>query len=182
MKRKHVGKLAVLTPHRELVAPVRVPKAASRAICKAMGLPEDSRHRPAKELRLLLGEKAVIFAVVRHPLARLVSWHAYHTQTEGLDYPPFDEWIKDGCQTHWPSDRPNPLQQTEWTDGADKVFWLEDAGSWCDWLDILCQKRHEVHRVNTSRHRPWQECYTPEMLELAKQITKKDLETYGYTA
>lgn len=80
---------------------VSIPKNASMSIHSIMtpnALPNN--HKAAHKFE----DKSHLFAVIRHPFDRLVSWYEYHKHNQNK-YPykalSFKRWVLMGCPVHW---------------------------------------------------------------------------------
>jgi hypothetical protein len=130
------------------------------------------------------------FGTVRNPYARWVSWYA-HTMATTVDHPVrkivepiLDDWGK--CTF---------AAFTEYLlSGSVKNDLLPCAVMLARDVVILRQEnlaedfaklwftdgRAELPFINSHRHPPWQECYTPATKQLVERYYEKDFDAYGY--
>ena len=72
-----------------------------------------------------------IFTFVRHPYQRIISWFYYHKNTEPYRSQSLNEWISNGCQTHWTiqnktnwkKENLSPILQYNFIDGNSEIIW-----------------------------------------------------------
>lgn len=174
---------------------VAIPKNASTSIRSAL---------PATPLDSMRGQcipDTVTFAIVRHPLDRLVAWFFYHQQKEP-QWPSyrdctFEEWVLErNCAHHYQLEAmctqgiTTPLTQWEYvcnTSGTVLVnHLLRFEHLVDDWFQML--QTENVRTVsplpnhNASTHHAWQSYYaTEEVLKRAVAIVQRDFDVFDYT-
>ena len=193
---------------------VHIPKTSGQSINTAMN-PADPRmkeiklpdapfhhHWTAGEIKRAFPkefESYFKFAVVRHPLDRIVSEYSfYKTGRMGnkfrywgrslvptLTFSQFISDVKDHCWDHpehgircryYP--QVNYLYDGEGNLMVDKVFRFEDRQEIDDFIFKTSGKK--VIKRNRSTHDHYLSYYTRETLEVAQTLYKEDFDTFGY--
>jgi len=123
------------------------------------------------------------FGFVRNPWDRIVSWYHFSKNRIALPaiFKDFIELMEQGAVYR-------PLMMTEMLcdkDGKLLVDFVgryetlqEDFNKVC--VDIGIDTR-KLHLVNPSKHKPYQECYTPALVESVRRLYQKDIETFKYS-
>ena len=148
-------------------------------------------HIGTRQIRPVLGDAMfggyTKFAFVRSPFDRFVSYCAFMSrgtnvfETEPLRY------------MKWVAGEQRPLdhllfqpQHAMVTDAAGRLE-LDIVGrneTMQASYDAICSRigvpTRELERVNTSRHRPWQEYYDRELVGLVSGLYARDLELFDY--
>ena len=110
---------------------------------------------------------------MRHPFRRIKSWFYYHKHIEPYKSSSLNEWIKNGCQTHWckqnetnwEKENLSPLLQYNFVDGNSKIDYIGKIENFeYDCKNIIselnklfeknnCQKRisYKNIKINTSK-------------------------------
>jgi len=105
---------------------VSIPKCASHSILKMFKLGSNrNKHLNEKSNQFIIYENhqrlkilekrydlenKFIFTFARNPYQRIVSWFYYHKKTNPYKNMTLNEWIEDGCKTHW-----GKQNETDWT-------------------------------------------------------------------
>ena len=92
---------------------------------------ENHQRLKVLEKRYNLTNKFV-FAFVRNPYDRIKSWFYYHANLEPYKSKTLNQWIKEGCETHWEiqnktnwaKEKLNPLLQYNFIEGTKKVDYI----------------------------------------------------------
>ena len=197
---------------------VSVPKCASHSIREMLALGEnrdDDAEAPAEReiiyenhQRLAVLERKYdlagkyVFAFVRNPYDRLSSWYQFHSNMEPYSSSTFEQWIKDGCLTHWavqnatnwPAEGLTPLLQSNFLSGAKKMDFVGRMESFSDDmqrviadLNSICEqtgieRRFEYRELRMNRSKPHANHYTAEMKKIVFALFREDFENFGYEA
>jgi len=127
------------------------------------------------------------FAFVRNPWDRLVSWYAFilqapehHRHRQVGRQPSFEAFAR--------RELGNPRRSQWWMltrrDGRLGVDFVgrfenleQDMATVCRRLGI---EYHPLPRAKVSKHRPYQEYYTPELAALVGERWRREIEQFGY--
>lgn len=173
------------------VLPIPIPKCATHSVYDAIGDPwwqkRTGWHFTAQKGRDLLGQEfddALVIAVVRHPLDRMVSWWAYHTKCRTT----IEEWVEKNVLN--PPNAKAALQkslpQIGWMRGNDGEILVD--------LVVQLERREEDWRVvediagrkmpwpeekkNRSTHAPWEEVISDELRAVLLTHFREDAERW----
>ncbi len=198
---------------------VSVPKCASKSVLEILDLggerDEDSAEPTERfviyenhqrlsvlEAKYDLADK-YNFAFVRNPYSRLASWYQYHWSIEPYRSFTFEQWIRQGCPTHWTVQNQTNWQQEGLSPLLQKNFlassharlsfvgrmetFEDDMMKVVEDLNAICRQRGIDHRfefrnlrVNATRSES--RTYTDEMKDIVFQLFREDFETFGYQA
>jgi hypothetical protein len=197
---------------------ISVPKCASHSIREMLELgqnrDDDSRETTECHViyenhqRLAVLERKYqlagkyVFAFVRNPYDRLSSWFHYHADMEPYSPRTFEQWIKDGCPTHWtiqnetnwPAEGLTPLLQSNFVSGETRMDFIgrmenfpDDIRKVIADLNAICarkgiERRFEYRELRMNRSRPHANAYTVETKELVFRMFREDFEAFGYPA
>ena len=127
---------------------VSIPKCASKTILKMYNLGRNRDNDDEEKInhfiiyenhqRLAILEKKYdltnhfIFTFVRHPYDRIKSWYYYHKSMPFYKNFSLNEWIRNGCQTHfkiqnmtnWEKEGLSPLLQYNFVNANRKVDFI----------------------------------------------------------
>jgi hypothetical protein len=148
-------------------------------------------HISTRQIRPVLGDEVfdgyTKFAFVRNPFDRFVSYCAFmaretnYFETQPLQYM---KWV---ITVQKPFDHLLFRPQHEMVTGADGALELDFVGRNEDMqgsFDQLCARlglqTSELGRANSSKHRPWQEYYDRELVDLVSRYYARDLELFDY--
>lgn len=160
---------------------ISIPKTGSRAIHKALGTGKRDNHRSVSVLR----PEGESFAIVRHPLERLVSWWAGHRRMGLTQYRvSFKKWAGSGFPQHWTEGDmlhcgiTNPLHQHQFVeiDGAVAVTHLVPFERMGEWVSTRFGVR--LRKVGASKHSPYQTYYDAATRRLAEETFARDMALY----
>ena len=145
-------------------------------------------------------EDKYIFTFVRHPYQRIVSWFYYHKHIEPYKSLTLNEWISNGCKTHWKKqnktnwikDNLSPLLQYNFIKGNSKINYIgkmenfeQDCKNIIDQMNILLDQNNfsKITFTNikvNSRSYPNKDTITEENKNLIYNMFKKDFEYFNY--
>ena len=157
-----------------------------------------NKHSTARQVRTIIGEDLwrgyFKFAVVRHPLDRLVSAYQFYRQWEHPStdavraFAGFEEFVQ---SDFFAADRRNATRPT----GSQTAF-LSDTGlavdqvcrfeSLADDLATVASRLGlgnlpaELPQLNASERTHWEDYYSPATLEIAMAVYQDDFATFGY--
>ena len=96
---------------------ISIPKCASKTILEMFKLGQNrNNHKNYKFQKYIIYENhqrlkileekynlknVYIFTFVRHPYVRIKSWYYYHKDIRPYKKVSLNDWIKNGCKTHW---------------------------------------------------------------------------------
>ena len=142
------------------------------------------QHLPASVLKKIIPhifEEYTKFAVVRNPYDRIVSEYLY---TKHKYHMTFDNFIKyvfnlPKFERHVEFDSHMNTQSSFVYESnkllVDKIFKFENVNDVFNWLQLP-----EIHINSTNRTTPWQEYYTPELMQLVYNFYKQDFDNFNY--
>lgn len=160
---------------------ISIPKTGSRAIHKALGTGKRDNHRSVSVLR----PEGESFAIVRHPLERLVSWWAGHRRMGLTQYRvSFKKWAGSGFPQHWTEGDmlhcgiTNPLHQHQFVeiDGAVAVTHLVPFERMNQWVHDRFGVSLQL--LGASEHSPYQTYYDAATRRLAGETFARDMALY----
>lgn len=195
---------------------ISIPKCASKSILRIFNLGRNRDNHFDEESdqsiiyenhqRLSVLEKKYnlkdkyIFAFVRHPYERIVSWFYYHKNTEPYKSLTLNEWISKGCKTHWKKQNEtnwkkenlSPLLQYNFIEGNSNINYIgkmenfeQDCKNIIDQINILLEQNNYSKitfsniKVN-SRSNLNKDKITEENKNLIYNMFKKDFEYFNY--
>lgn len=142
-----------------------------------------------------------IFTFVRHPYERIKSWFYYHKNIEPYKSHSLNEWISNGCETHWKiqnktnwkKENLSPLLQYNFIDGNSKINYIgrienfeQDCKNIISQLNTLfyqnnCEKKitYKTIKKNTSSKKN-NDIITDENKNLIYNMFKKDFDYFNY--
>lgn len=145
-------------------------------------------------------ENKFVFAFSRNPYSRIKSWYYYHKNIMPYKKYSLNEWIKNGCVTHWGVQNQtnwkkidkSPLLQYNFIEGSKKVDFIgkienfeEDSK---EIMNIL-NKKFEENNIKKklvfknkieNRSSSKKDQITPENKEIIYNLFKKDFDYFGY--
>ena len=146
-------------------------------------------------------EDKYIFIFVRHPYERIKSWFYYHNNIEPYKSQLLNEWISNGCKTHWgiqnetdwTKENLSPLLQYNFIDGTSKINYIgkienfeQDCKNIICQLNTLfdkknCQKKILFKKIkkNTSSKKN-NDIITDENKSLIYKMFRKDFDYFNY--
>ena len=149
-------------------------------------------HISVREIRPVLGEEAFAnhlkFAFVRNPFDRFVSYCSFMSrETNHFEVAPL-ALMKYIIRQQRPTD--HILYQPQYSflvaeDGSLAMDFIGHTETMQASYDQLCLRlgistRH-LEKLNTSKHRPYQEYYDRDLIGWVSDLYQKDLEMFGYT-
>jgi len=101
-------------------------------------------------------ENIFTFTFVRNPYNRIKSWYYYHKNVEPYKSQNLNEWIKNGCKTHWiiqnktdwVKEQLSPLLQFNFIDGNKKVDYIGKIENFEEDCKNIISKLNEILEVN----------------------------------
>ena len=142
------------------------------------------QHLPASVLKKIIPhifEEYTKFTIVRNPYDKLVSEYLY---TNHKCHMTFENFIKyafnlSKFERHVEFDSHLNTQSSFVYESnkllVDKVFKFENINDVFSWLQLSV-----VHFNSTNRVTPWQEYYTPELMQLVYNFYKQDFDNFNY--
>jgi len=148
-------------------------------------------HLSTQQIRPVLGDEVFAgytkFAFVRNPFDRFVSYCAFMARETGHFEAHPQQYMKWVLTVQKPFDHMLFRPQHEMVTGTDGGLELDFVGrteSMQADFDRLCDKlglrTSELGRANASKHRPWQDYYDRELVDLVSRHYARDLELFGY--
>lgn len=139
-------------------------------------------HASIGRIRKLLAKEGItlegwrIFATVRNPYARLVSFAAWF----GGKWANKEVLTVEDFRTNYRRymSRPNMRLQSRYVDGTVTIFRLEDGLD--QPLQWLGESSNGLRPRMISNHRPWDVYYTPKIKRQVYNRYKKDFRSFGY--
>jgi hypothetical protein len=160
---------------------ISIPKTGSRSIHRALRTGKKDNHRSISKLR----PEGESFAVIRHPLDRLVSWWAGHRRPRHPVYlVPFKGWAAAGFPHHWDAGFcahcgiTNPLHQHQFVeiDGEVAVTHLVPFERMNQWVHDRFGVSLQL--LGASEHSPYQTYYDAATRRLAGETFARDMALY----
>ena len=197
---------------------ISIPKCASKTILQMFELGNNrSQHFDEKtqqciiyenhqRLKVLEGifnlDNIYTFTFVRNPYDRIKSWYYYHKHIEQYKNSTLNEWIKNGCKTHWEvqnktnwtKENLSPLLQYNFIDGNKKLNYIGKIENFEKDCKIIISQLNQILednsypkklkynyvKVNTSDKRNNDDNITDENKDLIYDMFKKDFEFFQY--
>ena len=195
---------------------ISIPKCASKTILKMFNLGQNrDNHLDEKQntfiiyenhQRLQILEKKYnlenkfIFTFVRHPYNRIKSWYDFHKNTEPYKSKNLNEWIKDGCKTHWKIQNEtnwekeglSPLLQYNFVEGNKKINFIGKMENFNDDCKLLILKLNKIFKDNKmtkrinfknikiNKSKKSNEKLNEESKKIIYELFKKDFEYFKY--
>lgn len=195
---------------------ISIPKCASKSILRIFKLGKNrDNHFDEKSEQYIIYENhqilsvlekrfnlkdKYIFTFVRHPYQRIVSWFYYHKHIEPYKSLTLNEWISNGCKTHWKKqnktdwikDNLSPLLQYNFIKGNSKINYIgkmenfeQDCKYIIDQMNILLDQNNfsKITFTNikvNSTSCPNKDTITEENKNLIYNMFKKDFEYFNY--
>jgi len=197
---------------------ISIPKCASKTILEMFKLginrnnhssektPQFIIYENHQRLKVLENrynlENKYIFTFVRHPYDRIKSWYYYHKKMEPYKSKSLNEWIQDGCKTHWciqnrtdwVSENISPLLQYNFIDGKTKMNYIGKIENFEEDCKIIISQINEIIKdknyMNKIKYefvkknestRKRQEAISDANKELIYHMFKKDFDYFQYT-
>jgi hypothetical protein len=201
----HVIKVAGMSIEKALAAhDVRAPLASEPPEKKALllqnagadpGVLGLQRHATAKDVRAVIGpevfQRLFKFAFVRNPWDFELS--LYHFNLTHPEFPAHAVTVKfKNFEEYILSKKREPLprgMQLRFIADDDNKVIVDFVGRFetlARDFAAVCAKigvdGPALGHVNSTEHRPWQECYTPAMFDLVRDISRVDIEAFGYAS
>ena len=131
-----------------------------------------------------------VFAFVRNPWTRLISWYSGHLKWNITLYKSmsFDEWIMKKCPHHWKlkENEFSPLSQYHFIYDrqgyclADKVYKFENFQD--DLSSALTEIGLDLPIIHINKSQKKQQySYTDEMIDIVADVFQKDIEFFNYS-
>lgn len=196
---------------------ISIPKCASKTILKMFELGKNrDNHFDEKSKQFIIYENhqrlkileksydlkdKYIFTFVKHPYERITSWFYFHKDTEPYKSQSLNEWISNGCQTHWniqnktnwKKENLSPLLQYNFIDGNSEISYIgkienfdEDCKNIISDLNKLFNQKkiskkiiYEKIKINTSDKNN-NDTITDENKNLIYNMFKKDFDYFNY--
>ena len=196
---------------------ISIPKCATKTILRmfALGRNRDNHYKEESNQHVIYEnhqrlkilekrfdlDKKFVFTFVRNPYDRIKSWYNYHKTTEPYKSQTLNEWIQNGCPTHWKvqnqtnwrKENLSPLLQYNFVDGKTKVDFIgkiENFEEDCKLIIIKLNKLFEVYglekrisyktlQANRSTDQT-KEQITDENKELIYTMFRQDFDYFGY--
>ena len=196
---------------------ISIPKCATKTILRmfALGRNRDNHYKEESNQHVIYEnhqrlkileerfdlDKKFVFTFVRNPYDRIKSWYNYHITTEPYKSQTLNEWIQNGCPTHWKvqnqtnwrKENLSPLLQYNFVDGKTKVDFIgkiENFEEDCKLIIIKLNKLFEDYglekrisyktlQANRSTDQT-KEQITDENKELIYTMFRQDFDYFGY--
>jgi len=121
-------------------------------------------------------ELGMVFTCVRNPWDRLVSGFHYYRKRNKLQNKTFEDWIRG---KDWYS-LTTPQAHFFTDDQVKYVLRTETLSKDFQVIQEFFQCYKKVGKTNASKHKPYQEYYTPELVDIVAERHKKDIDRFGY--
>lgn len=196
---------------------ISIPKCASKTILEMFKLGKNrNEHFDEKSEQFIIYENhqrlkilekkynlkdKYIFTFVKHPYQRIISWFYYHKDIEPYRSQTLNEWISNGCQTHWniqnqtnwKKESLSPLLQYNFIDGNSKINYIGKIENFENECKIIisqlntlfdqnnCQTKilYKEIKTNTSSKKN-NDIITDENKNLIYNIFRKDFDYFKY--
>jgi hypothetical protein len=196
---------------------ISIPKCASRTILKIFELGNNrddhfeettqqfiiyENHQRLKVLEEKYNlDNIYTFTFVRHPYKRIKSWYNYHINIEPYKSLTLNEWIKNGCNTHWiiqnqtnwSKENLTPLLQYNFINGNKKINYIgkienfekdckiiiSEINQILDVNNCLKKLEYKYEKLNTSYNHN-DDNITDENKDLIYNMFKKDFDYFQY--
>lgn len=196
---------------------ISIPKCASKTILEMFKLGKNRKnHFSEKSDQFIIYENhqrlkileqkydlkdKYIFTFVRHPYQRIISWFYYHKNIEPYRSQSLNEWISNGCQTHWKiinetnwkKENLSPILQYNFIEGNSEINYIgkienfeEDCKNIISQLNTLfnqnnCPKKilYKKIKKNTSIKNN-NDVITDENKSLIYNMFRKDFDYFNY--
>ena len=143
-----------------------------------------------------------IFTFVRNPYDRIKSWFYYHQNNSLYKNTTLNEWIQNGCKTHWEiqnmtnwvKEKKSPLLQYNFIEGKTNIDYIgkmenfeQDCKNIAEKINNIFKKHNIPKNVkyknivqNSNKSSCKKEEITPENKELIYTMFKKDFDYFDY--
>lgn len=196
---------------------ISIPKCATKTILRmfALGRNRDNHYKEESDQHVIYEnhqrlkkleerfdlDKKFVFTFVRNPYDRVKSWYNYHINTEPYKSQTLNEWIQNGCPTHWKvqnqtnwrKENLSPLLQFNFVDGKTKVDFVGKIENFEEDCKLIITKLNKLFEDNGLEKRisyktlqanrstdQTKEQITDENKELIYTMFRKDFEYFGY--
>lgn len=196
---------------------ISIPKCATKTILRmfALGRNRDNHYKEESDQHVIYEnhqrlkkleerfdlDKKFVFTFVRNPYDRVKSWYNYHINTEPYKSQTLNEWIQNGCPTHWKvqnqtnwrKENLSPLLQFNFVDGKTKVDFVGKIENFEEDCKLIISKLNKLFEDNGLEKRisyktlqanrstdQTKEQITDENKELIYTMFRKDFEYFGY--
>jgi hypothetical protein len=196
---------------------ISIPKCATKTILRmfALGRNRDNHYKEESNQHVIYEnhqrlkileerfdlDKKFVFTFVRNPYDRIKSWYNYHITTEPYKSQTLNEWIQNGCPTHWKvqnqtnwrKENLSPLLQFNFVDGKTKVDFIGKIENFEEDCKLIITKLNKLFEDNGLEKRisyktlqanrstdQTKEQITDENKELIYTMFRQDFEYFGY--
>lgn len=196
---------------------ISIPKCATKTILRmfALGRNRDNHYKEESDQHVIYEnhqrlkkleerfdlDKKFVFTFVRNPYDRVKSWYNYHITTEPYKSQTLNEWIQNGCPTHWKvqnqtnwrKENLSPLLQFNFVDGKTKVDFIGKIENFEEDCKLIITKLNKLFEDNGLEKRisyktlqanrstdQTKEQITDENKELIYTMFRQDFEYFGY--
>ena len=196
---------------------ISIPKCATKTILRmfALGRNRDNHYKEESDQHVIYEnhqrlkkleerfdlDKKFVFTFVRNPYDRVKSWYNYHINTEPYKSQTLNEWIQNGCPTHWKvqnqtnwrKENLSPLLQFNFVDGKTKVDFVGKIENFEEDCKLIITKLNKLFEDNGLEKRIsyktlqanrstdlTKEQITDENKELIYTMFRQDFEYFGY--
>lgn len=153
---------------------ISIPKCASKTILRMFELGNNrdnhfsektqqciiyENHQRLKVLETKYNFKNIYtFAFVRHPYERIKSWYYYHKNTEPYNKHTLNEWIQNGCKTHWTiqnetnwsKEKLSPLLQYNFIAGSKQINYIGKIENFEEDCKIIIAQLNKILKDNNN--------------------------------
>ena len=151
---------------------ISIPKCASKTILEMFKLGRNrnnhfkentqqciiyENHQRLKVLENKYNLKNIYtFTFVRHPYDRIKSWYYFHRDIKPYKDQTLNEWIKNGCITHWTSQNKtnwlelklSPLLQYNFIDGNKNIDYIGKIENFEEDCKIIISQLNKILKLN----------------------------------